>query len=180
MNTLFLKFRCPQPRVLASMLAIAAALSLATTAAFGAPPKVGESFPDLAAFHLEGTLPDLRNKVVLVDFWASWCGPCKRSFPVMKELHEKFGPRGFVVVAVSLDRQKSAMEAFVKKEAPPFAIARDAQGSLAEALGVEAMPTSFLVAADGKVIAVHSGFEGESTRKKYFAEIEPSLQTARK
>lgn len=180
MNMLYLKVRFSHARALAASLAIVFLSFVAAILAFAAPPKVGDAFPDLATFHLEGTVPDLRNKVVLVDFWASWCGPCKRSFPVMKELHEKFGPRGFVVLAVSLDRQKPSMEAFVKKEAPPFAIARDAQGSLAEALGVEAMPTSFLVGADGKVIAVHSGFDGESTRKKYIVEIEASLQTARK
>lgn len=145
-----------------------------------APVKAGEAFPDLAKFNLEGALPDLKNKIVLVDFWASWCGPCKKSFPVMRELHEKFGARGFVVIAISLDRKKAEMDAFVKKEAPPFAILRDAKGSLGEALAIDTMPTSFLIGADGKVIAIHSGFEGESTRKEYVAEIESALQAAHK
>ncbi len=145
-----------------------------------AAPKVGDSFPDLAAAGLEGTLPDLKGKVVLVDFWASWCGPCKKSFPVMGELHQKFGPRGFAIVAISLDERKPAMDAFVKKAQPPFTILRDGKGRLAEIAGVDKMPTSYLLGADGKILSVHSGFEGEATRKDYTREIEAALKAAGK
>ncbi|MBI3416902.1 MAG: TlpA family protein disulfide reductase [Verrucomicrobia bacterium] len=180
MNTLFLKPNNSLRHSLRHLIAIAFAILLVPSSTFAAPPTAGEVFPDLVKFNLEGALPDLKDKVVLVDFWASWCGPCKKSFPVMRELHEKFGARGFVVVAVSLDRKQPAMDAFVKKEAPPFTILRDAKGSLAEALKIDTMPTSFLVAADGKLITTHRGFEGESTRKKYLAEVETALQAAHK
>jgi peroxiredoxin len=148
--------------------------------ALAGPVKVGDTFPELASFGLEGTQPDLKGKVVLLDFWASWCAPCKKSFPVMKELHEKFGSRGFLVLAVSVDEQASAMQSFLKKEPQAFAILRDAKGRLAEAVGVEKMPTSFLIGADGKIVAIHSGFDGEPTRKKYLAEIEANLKSAGK
>ncbi len=142
------------------------------------PIKTGEAFPDLAQFGLEGALPNLKGKVVLLDFWASWCGPCKRSFPVMKELEEKYGPRGFQVVAVSVDEKASAMASFLKKEKPSFVVLRDSEGRLARAAQIEAMPTSFLIGSDGRVLSVHSGFTGESTRKKYISEIEAALPAA--
>lgn len=143
-----------------------------------ASPSVGTSVPNLADMKLEGTLPDMRGKVVLVDFWASWCAPCKKSFPVMKELHEKFSARGFVILAISVDEEKSEYEAFLKKAPVAFATVRDAAGKSAEAFGVDKMPTSFLIGADGKVAAIHSGFDGEPTRKKYLQEIETALKAA--
>lgn len=144
------------------------------------PLKPGDTFPDLAAFALEGELPATQGKVLLVDFWASWCAPCKRSFPVMKELQEKFGARGFLIIAISVDEKKAEMEKFLAKNAPPFAVVRDAKGRAAEALGVETMPTSYLVRADGRLAAVHKGFEGEATRREYIQEIEAALAGAGK
>jgi thiol-disulfide isomerase/thioredoxin len=157
-----------------------AALLILQSAVLGAPPNVGESFPDFARFGLEGALPDLKGKVALVDFWASWCAPCKRSFPLMREINEKFASRGFLVVAISVDEKQADMQAFLKKNPIPFTVLHDPKGRLAEAVGLEKMPTSFILGADGKVIAVHSGFEGEATRKAYLAEVEAALKAAGK
>src|ERR1039458_4636553 len=78
-----------------------------------AATKVGDGFPDLASFKLEGKLPDsLKGKVVMVDFWASWCGPCKESFPAMNELQKKFGSSGLVIIAVNEDEDKADMRRF--------------------------------------------------------------------
>lgn len=151
-------------------------LATATSLIAGAPAKAGDPFPSLEGQGLAGSLPDLKGKVVLVDFWASWCGPCKKSFPVMKELHDTYGPKGFVILAISLDEQKAAMDAFVKKATPPFAILHDSKGKIAELLAVDKMPTSYLVGADGKILSVHSGFEGDATKKEYVKEIESALK----
>ena len=94
----------------------------------------------------------------------------------MKEIQDKFGSSRFLVVAISLDEQKSAMEAFLKKNPMPFAILRDEKGRLAEAIGVEKMPTSFILDAEGKVVAIHSGFDGEATRKQYLSQIEDAIK----
>lgn len=103
-------------------------------------------------------LKDLHGKVVLVDFWASWCSPCLSSFPWMDELQKRHGQKGLVVVAVNLDQDRALAEAFLKKTAPQFRIEFDAEGTLAKQFGVQAMPTSFLIDRSGKVRITHRGF----------------------
>jgi len=161
---------------LALGLALLAGLTVRLTAA---GLKQGDPFPDLAAFKLEGNLPsDLKGKVVLVDFWASWCGPCKQSFPVMEELHQRYGGKGLVIIAVSVDEKKSEMEAFLKKGHASFTVVRDVGQKLVEKAGVATMPSSFLLDREGKIRFAHSGYRGEETRKKYAEEIESLLKQA--
>lgn len=153
------------------------ALTLASTwIAFAGTPKTGDAFPDLSKSNLEGTLPDLAGKVVIVDFWASWCGPCKKALPVLADLHKEYGSKGVVVVAVSLDEEKADMETFLRKNPLPFTVVRDPKGKLAEQLGIQGIPVSFVLSKDGKVHAMHEGFEGDKTRTRYVAEIEKLLK----
>lgn len=156
--------------------ASAAALLLGATLVFGAPPKPGDAFPDLAKFSLEGALPDTHGKVVLVDFFASWCGPCKESFPAMEELHQKYGDKGLVIIAVNLDKNKSDMEDFLKQHPAHFVIVRDAANKLVSQVKIPTMPSSFLLDKDGKVHAFHRGFKGEETKNEYVKEIEALLK----
>src|SRR4051812_32235055 len=180
MNTLSLDLKSSRRATAMVVLAGACVLSLAGRSPWiaGATAPVGAAFPEFGRYGLEGTVPDLKGKVVLVDFWASWCAPCKQSFSVMKEVHEKFAQRGFVVVTISLDEKKADMEAFLKRNPTPLLVLHDPKGRLAEATGIEQMPTSFVLGPDGKVVAVHRGFEGKATRKAYFAEIEALLKAS--
>ncbi len=180
MNMSSLDLRCSRRGAILGLLAGTGALLMDGAVSLGAPVRAGDAFPDLTRFGLEGTVPDLSGKLALIDFWASWCGPCKKSFPVMKELLEKYGARGFTVVAVCLDEKKNTMESFLKRNAVSFVVLHDSKGRLAEAVGVAKMPTSFLVSPGGKITSVHSGFEGEATRKEYVAEIEAALQASGK
>jgi len=157
-------------------VAACAALLLTTFFAFGATPKPGDAFPDLSKFGLEGTLPDLKGKVVLVDFFASWCGPCKESFPVMQELHKKYAGKDFVIIAVNVDKKKSDMDNFLKKHPTDFAIVRDATNKLVNEVKIPTMPTSFVIDRTGKVHSMHRGFKGEESKKKYTEEIEALLK----
>jgi thiol-disulfide isomerase/thioredoxin len=152
------------------------ALLLAAVVALAGPLKQGDAFPDLSTFGLEGALPELKGKVVLVDFFASWCGPCKDSFPAMQELHRKYGGKDFVILAINLDKKKSDMDDFLKKHPADFAIVRDGANKLVAEVKIPTMPTSFLLDRTGKVHAVHRGFKGEETRKKYAEEIEALLK----
>lgn len=149
-----------------------------TTAAFSlvaAPLKVGNSFPDLSKFKLEGALPDLNGKVVLVDFWASWCAPCKESFPTMNDLQKRYGPQGLIIIAVNVDENNSDMVDFLKKHKAEFTVVRDAGQKLVDEVNVSTMPTSFLIDRNGKVRFTHSGFRGDE-KKKYEQEIESLLK----
>jgi thiol-disulfide isomerase/thioredoxin len=103
----------------------------------------------------------LRGRVVYVDFWASWCVPCRASFPWLAKLNERYAARGLTIVAIDLDKDRAAADAFLAKYAAPFKVAFDAPGKTAEAFGVEAMPTSFLIGRDGRVLERHAGFDAK-------------------
>lgn len=139
--------------------------------------KVGDTMPDLGGFKLEGKLPeDLKGKVVMLDFWASWCEPCKESFPAMNELQKTYGAQGLVVLAVNVDEKKADMDAFLKKNAATFTVVRDAAQKLVDKAGIATMPTSLLIDREGKIRFLHSGYRGEETKKKYAEEIESLLK----
>jgi len=120
-------------------------------------------------------LDSLQGKVVLVDFWASWCGPCLKSFPWMNGLHAKHADDGLVILAVNVDQDRSLADAFMKKTPAQFRVEYDSQGTLAKSFGVEAMPTSFLIGRDGKIHARHAGFR-DKQREGREQEIEQLLK----
>ena len=156
---------------------LVAALALSLNLAIaGGPVKEGDTFPDLTKYGLEGKLPDLKGKVVLVDFFASWCNPCKESFPAMNDLQKKYGEKGFVIIAINLDKKKSDMDDFVKAHPANFVIVRDAESKLVKDVKIQTMPSSFVLDKEGKVKSAHRGFKGEESVKKYTEEIESLLK----
>jgi cytochrome c biogenesis protein CcmG, thiol:disulfide interchange protein DsbE len=156
--------------------AVALIVSVPSVFAGGKSLKVGDPLPDLNTFGLEGKLPgDLKGKVVILDFWASWCGPCKESFPVMEELHQKYGAKGLVILAVNVDEDAGAMKDFLKSHPAHFVIVRDANKKLVSTANIASMPSSFVVGTDGKVISAHKGFHGKESTKQYVEEIEKLL-----
>jgi thiol-disulfide isomerase/thioredoxin len=143
---------------------LAAALALASAAI--ADVKVGSPFPKLETFNLEGTLPERAGRVVLVDFWATWCAPCKVSFPAYSILQKELGERGFTIVAVSVDKKPEEYAEFVKKLAPGFVTVRDAQQKLVTEVKVPGMPTCYLIDRKGVLREIHSSFHGDATAKE--------------
>ncbi|MGZ4809746.1 MAG: TlpA family protein disulfide reductase [Thermoanaerobaculia bacterium] len=105
------------------------------------------------------SLSELRGKVVYVDFWASWCGPCRQSFPWMSSMSEKYAADGLVVVAINLDKDHDAATLFVEKYPVPFPVLFDPAGKTAEEFRVQAMPSSFIVSRAGRIVYAHEGFE---------------------
>jgi thiol-disulfide isomerase/thioredoxin len=101
----------------------------------------------------------LRGKVVYVDFWASWCDPCRHSFPWLSAMHERYGAQGLAIVAINLDKERVAADRFLAKFPAPFLLAFDPKGKTAEAFHVQAMPSSFLIGRDGRVLEAHTGFD---------------------
>ncbi len=146
-----------------------AAVLVATAASAALAP--GDPLPDFSAYELSGEVPDLRGKVVLVDVWASWCAPCKASFPAFNTLQAELGPDGFVILAVSVDRKASAYAKFIERLDASFATVHDAKQSLVATLSPPAMPTSYLFGRDGRLRSVHTGFHGDSTVDELRAEI---------
>lgn len=115
------------------------------------------------AFELsaEGTdvkLSDYRGKVVYLDFWASWCDPCRRSFPWMNQLQSRYGSDGFAVVAVNLDESQQEAIKFLQQIPASFDIAYDPSGKTAEAYGLKAMPSSFLIDRNGHLVHSSLGY----------------------
>ena len=103
-------------------------------------------------------LGKLKGKIVYVDFWASWCGPCKQSFPWMNDMHAKYAARGLNIVAINVDVKMTDAERFLATMPAKFTVAFDAKGVTPKQFDVKAMPTSYLIDENGKVLHVHAGF----------------------
>lgn len=116
----------------------------------------GLSLPDLEGRQVR--LDQFKGKVVLLDFWATWCVPCRRSLPFYRSLHEEMRKRGLVVVAASIDGDDAAVANFLRDLPLPFLLLRDRDGSAAEALAVRTMPTSFLLDRRGEPRFRRDGF----------------------
>ena len=124
--------------------------------------------------------PDLNldayeGDVVLLDFWASWCIPCRRSFPWMNAMHEKYAKDGLHIVAVNLDRDQAEAEEFLSAFPASFDIVYDPAATIAPEYEVFAMPTSILIGRSGEILAKHSGFKVKR-QQEYEAVIEEALE----
>lgn len=109
------------------------------------------------------SLSDYKGSVVLVDFWASWCGPCRASFPAYEELRnrlqQKYGEKSFEVLAINVDMEKNEALAFLDKQTVSFLILDENTGGVTQhKYQILAMPTAFLIDQSGKVVFQHSGF----------------------
>ncbi len=138
----------------------------------------GQVLPDFSSpvVDLEGnpiSLADYRGKVVLLDFWAVWCGPCLGEIPRIKTLYEKYHAKGFDVIGVSLDEDEAALRAYINENEMPWRQIFDAQkwsGHLVQQYGVRSIPAPFLIDREGKVISVKA--RGRLLDELVAAEIE--------
>lgn len=102
-------------------------------------------------------LSEYEGRVVYVDFWASWCVPCRASFPFMAQLQEEFGD-DLVIIGINVDEDRQEADAFLSHYAPPFRIIYDPQGELAAYFDVPGMPSSYLYDRQGQFVERHIGF----------------------
>ena len=119
--------------------------------------KIAEDFtlatPDGGRFRLR----DQRGRVVFINFWATWCPPCREEMPAMERLYQQHRDTGFVMVAVSADTNAKTVPAFVKEQKLTFSIALDPQLEVANVYGVRALPSSFIVDKNGELVALALG-----------------------
>lgn len=136
------------------------AMALWAAAGQAAALAPGDPAPDfeLPGWQQRVQLSAWRGQFVYLDFWASWCGPCKQSFPWMNGLQTRFGAQGLTVLAVGLDSHIEDAQRFLAETSPRFAVAFDTQGVTPRQYAVKGMPTSLLIGPDGKVLWVHRGF----------------------
>ena len=152
--------------VMKPSVSIIAALLLAALLAAPLAQAVdaGQPAPTFALPTAKGevvALEKLRGKVVYVDFWASWCGPCRRSFPWMNAIQQKYGPHGLTIVAINVDKKRSDAERFLAQNPAEFTVVYDEAGTTPSAYGVKGMPSSYLIDARGNVTFVERGFLDE-------------------
>lgn len=124
----------------------------------------------LAASANSATLKDYglekyQGQVVYVDFWASWCGPCRQSFPWMNDMYSKYKNQGFIVVGINVDEEKKNAEKFLEAHPASFPVMYDPKGKLAEAFQVPGMPTSYLFDTSGKLVHTTKGFKNSKSKE---------------
>jgi len=147
-------------------------IGLAAILMVAQPLRAAEA-PDFTLPTPEGSvsLADLRGKAVYLDFWASWCPPCKKSFPWMNSIAKRYEDEGLVVLAVNLDKKRELATEFLNSVPARFPIAFDPKGEVASRYQLPGMPTSFLIDRNGDLVGRHVGFrEGDK------ADMEQSIR----
>jgi peroxiredoxin len=146
-------------RTLASLLlmSLLATAASAGTASGGAAPA-----PDFALPARDGgelRLSELKGQVVMINFWATWCGPCRQEMPLLEQIHAKYEPLGFTMVGVNVEQDSAAAQAWLRNVPVTFPILFDRKSAVSSSFGVEAMPSSVLIDREGRVRHVHRGYK---------------------
>ncbi|BAJ01960.1 TlpA family protein disulfide reductase [Shewanella violacea] len=123
------------------------------------------------------SLSQYSGQVIYVDFWASWCGPCRKSFPWMNQMHHKYAAQGLKIIAINLDNDLSHARQFLSQISADFTIAYDPNTQVAGEFDILGMPTSYLFDRKGQLVATHVGFFSEH-KADYESEIVHYLKQA--
>lgn len=136
------------------------ALAIANSA-HAALPAVGSAAPDFALKSGSGRnirLSELRGQVVLINFWASWCGPCRQELPLLEKLQQRYRSAGFTLLAISIDDSRRNADAMLGKLGVKLAPLYDTEKRAAKRYDVDTMPATLIVDRDGRVRYVHRGY----------------------
>lgn len=155
--------------------AFVAAAALAWACTPSSPADEPEAAAPLSGKTLEGktaSLSDYKGKVVLVDFWATWCDPCKEEIPELMKLQNTFGSKGFVILGVSMDEETEAVAPFAKAAKINYPVILNGSERPPESWVVPGLPTSYLIDRDGKILQRQFG---SKSLKKLTPDVEAAL-----
>ena len=141
---------------LPALLLLAAGL---TTGATAPAPAPAPDFSLRARNGGEVRLSSLQGQVVMINFWATWCGPCRQEMPLLEQLQAKYGPLGFTLLGVNVEPDSAAATAWLKGVPVSFPILFDTRNAVAESFGVQGMPSSVFVDRAGRIRHVHRGYK---------------------
>ena len=123
---------------------------------------IREEAPDFTLKGLDGTnlrLEEYRGKVVLINFWASWCGPCRQEMPLLDRLHHRYEDTGFAVLGINVEGERAPAQKIVDKTKVTFPVLIDENQKVSELYSLEAMPSTVVVDRDGVVRYIHRGYK---------------------
>jgi thiol-disulfide isomerase/thioredoxin len=128
----------------------------------------GELSPEVSLLSFNNgiisNLSDYQGKLIYIDFWASWCGPCKKSFPFMEQLHQDFATKGLQIVAINMDENRADAETFLKNYPAEFRL-YTGNAEVAKKFDVSGLPIGYLIDRNGVVVARHIGFSDKKSKK---------------
>ncbi len=137
--------------------------------------QASETLPSSIFKEIQAATNMQPGDVVYLDFWASWCGPCRKSFPWMNEMHQSYEKRGLKVLAVNLDKDRSSAKVFLDKVPTSFPILYDPKGRLAKVFKLKGMPSSYVIDYRGRIKATHVGFF-DNKKAKYERQLVSMLR----
>ena len=144
------------------MKQVIAGIALAACSALALADAVSGLAPDFTLKSKRGEnlrLEDFRGQVVMLNFWASWCGPCRQEMPIMDEIHAKYKDLGFTVLAVNVDEQSAEADRFLQTVPVNFPVLYDSQSKVSELYGVDSMPYTVMIDRDGTRRFMHRGYQ---------------------
>ena len=142
--------------------------SLSLAAAGSANAASAKPAPNFTLKSLSGKnmkLSEMTGNVVLINFWASWCGPCREEMPLLNALHKKYEPLGFTVLGVNVEEQTDKARGFLKDFPVDFPVLLDIKNQVSQMYNVIAMPTTVVVDRDGNMRYIHKGFKSGDEKK---------------
>jgi peroxiredoxin len=154
---------------------LAALLATAWPAVAGDAAQTAPSFSLASRAGTQVSLADLKGQVVMINFWASWCGPCRQEFPALDQIYAKYKPMGFTLVAINVESEKADAERFLEKTPASFPILFDPDNKVSGSYGVSAMPTTVLVDRQGRVRWQHRAYK-PGDEAKYIEQIRAALR----
>ncbi len=148
--------------------------SAGISTSIGRTPNVGDPAPDFTLKNLEGekvSLSDFKGQPVLINFWATWCPPCRYEMPFIESAWQQYKDDGFVVLAVDVEEPISVVQRFVESFGLTFPILLDYKGEVSDMYRLRAFPTSYFVGRDGKILIAHRGMMTEQVLQQYMERV---------